>query len=101
MRFEGFYQILCEEGHYHTYNIFGSIDPIDDPNWRCDICNKKISWWNLVDQTNGVAPTKDDSTFVKLQIKGIDKELCSTCGHEHHISPTTHYVPKNKGHKIQ
>lgn len=68
MSFEGYYQILCRNGHLHECNCYlnpnfedyrGSGDPLDydpsyySPLWKCPDCGELAAWWNLVDETNG------------------------------------------------
>lgn len=68
MSFEGYYQILCRNGHLHCCDCYenpnfedcrGSGDPMDydpsydSPVWKCPVCQELATWWNLVDVTNG------------------------------------------------
>ena len=104
MSFEGYYQILCRNGHaceadcYDDPNFNGPEkvsyveggEEFDHPLWRCCICNEVAAWWNLVDITNGSYYT-DPGTGVEERIDGFvefelstapDMCICS-CGHTH------------------
>lgn len=49
MSFEGYYQHICQNGHYGTepYDYAG-----DAPPWKCDECGAESAWCNRVDDTN-------------------------------------------------
>lgn len=70
MSFEGYYQILCRNGHEcgcdcYDQPVFevrekssGSqeYDPwfdFEESVWKCPVCGELAAWWNLVDVTNG------------------------------------------------
>jgi hypothetical protein len=61
MSFEGYYQVLCRKGHYHTedcydHPLFAENDRYIDPTkpvWTCPDCGAAARWSNLVDVTNG------------------------------------------------
>ena len=48
MSFEGYYQLICRNGHYMCYDVYDCPE-----NTRCDICNAEIVWKHIVDLTNG------------------------------------------------
>lgn len=48
MSFEGYYELLCENGHFaKSYDIYG-----DFPD-KCDYCGAPFTHHHMVDQTNG------------------------------------------------
>lgn len=53
MSFSGFYEYVCESGHYMSNDVYG-ID-VD----KCYHCSKKLVWRHLVDQTNGYGGDKE------------------------------------------
>ena len=54
MSFEGYYQVLCEDGHEDTreYDYAGDLPSPEDTFCEEDGCGKKIVFVNLVDETN-------------------------------------------------
>jgi hypothetical protein len=83
MSYEGYTQVLCENGHYFTYNCY---DYEDFDGWKCPECQTEIAWSNMVDETNGSwednGPFDDDHRidgFVPLYL--IDECRCKECGH--------------------
>ena len=65
MSFEGYYQHLCENGHYWCCDAYCDND-------TCNECGGNSVWENLVDQTN------DAGTPVHLI--EVHKRQCITCG---------------------
>jgi len=59
MSFEGYDQILCENGHYHTHDCYNYTD---FNAWTC-FCGAKCAWYNTVDETNG---THDPDTGERI-----------------------------------
>lgn len=74
MSFEGYYQLICENGHYYQEGLYGEED-----NALCSICGAKAVWWNLVDITNGSHDEdgKQIDGYVNLKVK--DKKVCEHC----------------------
>ena len=98
MSFEGYYQVLCENGHYSTKDCYQD----DHNSFTCPICGQKMAWWNLVDVTNG--SWDEDNTridgYVELKIKTpVELCVCPDCSVEHVKTEATYKVPRNKGHK--
>lgn len=95
MSFEGYYQILCRHGHYHTVNCYD----VDRENWRCPFCESKIKWENLVNITNGCEDEKgnDISGHIDMSIYIRSKgETCNCCGNK--LSYDTYNIPADRGH---
>lgn len=101
MSFEGFYQMLCENGHSMHEDVYGFDEP---ENKLCSICGKKVAWWNLVDTTNG--SWDDDGKridgYVKLKQDEPEKTCtCPNCGNNHVVKQQTYKIPKSRGHRIK
>lgn len=88
MSFEGYYQALCENGHYCGGDcyMFSHGEP-------CAECGAKIKWWNLVDQTNGIIDDDPSTMEIELVVKEyktikvpyiyeIPNTVCQCCGGE-------------------
>jgi len=101
MSSECYYQLLCKKGHYTTEEAVEFDEPENRP---CKICEEKIAWWNIVDQTNGICneghcvvgstercqKCKDRiDGYIKLNIKSQDK--CKECGH---IKNEIYHIPR-------
>jgi hypothetical protein len=82
MSFEGYYQLICEKGHYYHEGLFGL-----EEKTPCPYCKSEPAWWNLVDTTN------DEGLPIKLKV--ITKRICCKCGS---VLEETYKIPK-KGHK--
>jgi len=98
MSFEGWYQMICENGHYFS----GDCYDIEPENAACQ-CGSKVKWWNLVDVTNG--SWDDDGNRIDGYIElELDKEaetcICSKCQNKHVISEETYELPE-EGHLIE
>ena len=77
MSYEGYYQVICKKGHYHTVdcNLFDFL------GWKCPTCGSDAAWCNGVDLTNGSWDEngKRIDGYVELKPKHIEK--CDKCGH--------------------
>lgn len=92
MSFEGYYQILCKNGHYDTVDCY----MFENLEWECEICKEKVDWLNQVDLTNGSWDDKGRRIdgYVELQVKYQPHECtCSVCGNKHEVGPITYFVP--------
>jgi hypothetical protein len=111
MSFEGFYQLLCRNGHYHEENVhvIGYM-PIEE--WRCPVCDEPVKWWNIVDETNGMYDTDDEGNenadiridgYIELEIDklAVICEKCP-CGVKHQVAPPTYKIPAidDVGHRL-
>ena len=98
MSFEGYYQIVCGNGHRYNTDLFG-----EEERTKCPICNSSAKWWNLVDVTNG---SFDDDGIridggIKLEVKKAAKTCkCERCGNEHIVETETYVIPNGKGHVV-
>jgi hypothetical protein len=113
MSFEGYYQILCRNGHiggadcYDDPNFDGTgsayRDSDTDPLWHCVECNEVAAWWNLVDITNG-SYYQDERIdgYVELEL-ATEPDVCTCeCGYVHPKSGelSTYHIPKEDGHVV-
>jgi len=106
MSYEGYVQILCENGHYECVDCWDDHDP---DAWLCEVCGAKMTWWNSVDVTNGswdYDPTTGEEVridgYVELEVdKPPVKEKCPCCGYENETEEETYKIPEDKGHRVQ
>jgi len=97
MSFEGYYQCLCEKGHYSELDVY---DPAANDTYVCPICNSPVAWHNQVDTTNG-SFYYDEAGNQKERIDGfveleVDQppEICTChCGHVHAKTACTYKIP--------
>lgn len=93
MSFEGYYQMLCENGHL----LYRDVYDIGGFGWEedselCKHCKAKIVFERLVDETNG------EGEEVDLEVKIPPKtKMCSACGHVEILEPARYKIPKIKG----
>jgi hypothetical protein len=128
MSFEGYFQILCKNGHKSSPDCYENPhfgEPATDEfgtkhPWTCH-CGATASWWNLVDETNGSfcsdcnTEGKDNVEGCKWCDKGridgyveLEAEklrgrcVCGECGDVHLTTPPTYRVPENckRGHVV-
>jgi hypothetical protein len=87
MSFEGFYQLICEEGHRTGCDCYELC-------LACHICGKAVIFQNLVDQTNGneVGYITEEG-FKTLIKKEAVTETCSHCGHTKQEEPELYRIP--------
>lgn len=95
MSFEGYYQLICKNGHYWTVECGYSFDD-EELESKCAVCGEGAVWYNLVDVTNGSFDLdgKRIDGFVNPKLKKRDK--CKHCGS---ILESTYEIPK-KGHRL-
>ena len=91
MSFEGYYQVICKNGHYHTKDSYEA-----DEEMACPFCKSPKAWENLVDVTNGSEDGGgnriDGFVFLKAT-KDARTCTCGKCGHEHEIEPAIFGIP--------
>ena len=103
MSYEGYEQLICENGHYW---VIGCHDFVDDA--RCPQCNAKVKHWNSVDVTNGSYCDCIDGKCGFCNNGRIDgyKEpvviekpkycICDKCGNKHVTEPAIYGGFKDK-----
>jgi hypothetical protein len=104
MSFEGFYQFLCENGHYSVCDvdeyecIFWNENSIGKA--RCNKCDGNIVWENLVNTTNGSyecnhrGEEERIDSYIELEILEEAKYCTCHCGHKHIIEEARYKIPK-------
>jgi len=74
MSWEGYYQLICKNGHYWT----DDASYMDDQDCICPICKSKPVWHNTVDITNGSFEGKRRIDGYK-SLKPYQVIKCPTC----------------------
>lgn len=92
MGYSGYCQLLCTQGHYFMMDCyqfeFSGLVP-------CPYCKSPITWWNLVDTTNG--PGQPVKLWVSAQATIRE---CLVCRHIQTIKPTRYRIPTDIGHRV-
>ena len=95
MSFEGYYQVICKNGHYHTVDAYHA-----DEELACPFCKCPKEWDNLVDTTNGshdeAGNRVDGFVFLKAERDAMTC-TCRKCGHTHETEPAIFKIPKKGG----
>lgn len=95
MSYEGYEQVICENGHYHEFDCLDASTSFYE-QWVCDDridgkqCNGKAKAFNSVDDTNC------DSHGYRKRIE-ITPEISKECdmGHKHSVSAATFKLSDN------
>jgi len=101
MSFEGYYQLVCTNGHQYNADLYG-----EEEHTKCPICNSCAKWWNLVNLTNGSFEGDGDNEtridgYVELVVEKAAKTCkCDKCGNDHIIEQETYLVPTKEGHIV-
>lgn len=91
MSYEGYDQLLCENGHYFTADTY---EDTDHETWRCEICGAQLAWWNAVDVTNG---SFDVNPYTKEEVRidgYVELEIDKPAQEE------TYKIPSHVGHGV-
>jgi transcription elongation factor Elf1 len=92
MSFEGYYQVICKNGHHSTEEL-----DFNERLWKCPFCNEGFAWTHIVDLTNGSWDNKNNRIdgYKKLKIKKSAKFCtCKDCGNKHIIEQEIYIIPK-------
>ena len=84
MSFEGYYQVLCYNGHHFTADLH-----THELNVKCPFCLCSIVWDNLVDTTNG-----ENDGAVVLECTAIELSTCPRCNGKGQLNVPTYKIPK-------
>lgn len=105
MSFEGYYQILCDNGHHDTVDAY--YMPEDNTAWSCRHCGAPEAWRNLVDVTNGSFEDCEEEecwcyearTDGYVELEALQPEETAVCnlGHKHVTSPAQYKIPGKHG----
>jgi hypothetical protein len=114
MSFDGFYRVLCRNGHLHHEDCgccgFGEscfeqavIDSWTDDEffspptlWKCLDCGEVAGWWELIDQTNGYDP---ESETELEEVTPVEHQTCNL-GHLHQVKAATYKPKVKRGHIV-
>lgn len=121
MGFDGYFQILCRNGHLRHCDCYEDFDP---KTWECR-CGQRAGWYNLVDTTNGsycpswdeekdqcCDPTYCDPDYPECRSGRIDGEVelqtlleeetetCGCCGHVKVTKERIYKFPFSVGHVV-
>ena len=95
MSFEGYYQLICKNGHYSTIDAMEVIYGQELSDLVCDDCGEKMIWENLVDDTNC-----DNVDYIDLEVKSdAEFKVCECCGAKTIIKSQVYKIPKG-GNRI-
>ena len=99
MSWEGWDQLLCENGHYQGSDsppMFGQ----HGSGFKCWVhgCKGKLAWWNQVDETNKSGGS-DGIVKLRLKKKAVFCK-CPKCQTIQMKKPEEYYIPKTKGHRV-
>ncbi|KKL91883.1 hypothetical protein LCGC14_1890230 [marine sediment metagenome] len=102
MSFEGYYHVLCKNGHLFTWDVYDSKSPFslgpwddsNEKNWKCRSCEEPMTWWELIDCTND----NGDPTELKIKTPPVQGYNCTECKHKCTSVNATYYIPKERGH---
>ncbi len=99
MSFEGYYQLVCENGHLDSCDAL-MADPFEE--YECLDCKAPLAWWNLVDETNGShMDGKRIDGYIDLEEDVPAKtEICKCCGHVKTLEEETYKIPEKGGHRV-
>ena len=89
MSFEGYYQVICQNGHYYEtpYDYgFG-----EDDHLKCHICGADEAWHSIVDVTNGL---DENSGVVEVTILEPEQRcVCPLCERDHIAREAIYQIP--------
>ena len=124
MSYEGWEQILCKNGHYHSADCHDyleydeSVPYLDlEKVWKCPTCGERAVWWNAVDVTNGSycsspeCKGKDGGCewcdngridgYVELEeATQVETSVCDKCGLTRTINQPTYKIQQQCGHRV-
>lgn len=96
MSYEGYLEVLCENGHLNIHNENAGLDYdergpfVNYSNIKCPDCKSIAAFVNCVDATNG--PPQGAIDFDLFEISPQKVEKCNL-GHFHIIKPAVYRIP--------
>lgn len=94
MSFEGYYQVLCHNGHLTELDVYAhdSGGWHDNPEeWLCPSCDESEAWRRVIDTTNGPPSDNEYAPLIVLSEAIYDK--CNM-GHTHMVKPAVYQIPE-------
>lgn len=108
MSWEGYYHILCENGHrftnwsmpYENGPWIENFDEYPEVTWTCPICGAKMIWFEIINVTNG--SDEETGEGIATELEFLDEKICvcEKCGVKHHYDTPTYKMPKKSGFYI-
>lgn len=101
MSYEGYTQVLCENGHEGCCDIWEQ--PYSD-KWECPVCSAKAAWSNEVDHTEGSYCDCESGCqycnngridgYVELEVATPAEYKRCNLGHDHLVKEATYKIPE-------
>lgn len=93
MSFEGYYRVLCKNGHLDEFDCYSQ----SLTKWTCPECGEKDAWYQLIDQTNCSGQGQVWPLEVVSQEKDTTcKEGYLNCPKCRPHTPTIYQIPDKK-----
>lgn len=73
MSFEGYYQLLCKNGHTTSIDCY-----VHDDEMKCH-CGENFVWKNLVDVTNGSFDEEGNRIDGYVELEVESQNICGCC----------------------
>ena len=89
MSFEGYYRVLCKNGHLNEQDVYegGSVNS----SWKCYSCGAPSAWYETIDTTN----EEDSPSYPLTLLEPCEEHKCECCGHYHASEePAVYEIPK-------
>ena len=88
MSYSGYFQLLCEQGHYSEVECY-TYNHCSDTH-ICQHCESHIIWEHLIDTTNDCG---NDQRVKLEEIVPDIVDVCDDCGHETIVEPARYRIP--------
>ena len=75
MSYEGFYEYLCKNGHYHSWDVYDPDKPDQYKPYECPDCGAGVDKFYSVDHTNGC-----EGDGLRGRLKLVHQDACPECG---------------------
>jgi len=98
MSFEGYYRILCENGHLSGRDCYDYGDYYGDDGeecWKCPTCGAKEAWRQLIDETNG---NGNDQKWPLTILEEARYDQCDL-GCTHCVKEAVYKIPNTKAYE--
>jgi hypothetical protein len=117
MSYEGYTQVLCKNGHYHTYDCYTwscicdtswDIDKQEPREWKCPICQASLAWRNGVNLTNGSFEVNPETGkeeridgYVELEENGFEDVWHEDHYGNKYVTKLMHYKVPDEGERYE